>query len=238
MLTSLRAKRASSRRSPGRRLAFVALFLALAGSPSLAQPEGKSPEGGPGFPAPDVNEEEARGIQNWWTWDYKARHLPPPFGFALVNFGIFALIMYRLAGGPLKNFVAERHKTIRKELDEASRLHKEAEARLREYQRKVADVDAEIDALVKSIEREAETEKARILAAAAEQAARLQADAQKQIEAEIARARLELRNGVIEAAVAAADAILKKQIGADDQRKMAERYVAELEKAAATGEPS
>jgi hypothetical protein len=34
---------------------------------------------------------------------------------------------------------------------------------------------------------------------------------------------------VIEAAVAAADESLKKNIGADDQRKMAEHYVAEVE---------
>ncbi|HZS38197.1 MAG TPA: F0F1 ATP synthase subunit B [Polyangia bacterium] len=223
-----------------RRVAFVALFLALLSSPSLAQPGGESPEGGAGFPAPDVNESEERGIQNWWTWDYKAKHLPPPFGFALVNFGIFALIMYRLAGKPLKNFVAERHSSIRKDLDEASRLRKEAEAKLHEYEQKVSNVEAEIDSLVKSIQREAEAEKERILAAAAEQATRLKADAQKQIEAEIARARSELRRGVIEAAVAAADEILKQQIGADDQRKMAERYVTDLEKTTALnkGTPS
>jgi F-type H+-transporting ATPase subunit b len=216
-----------------RRLAFVALFLGLLAAPSPAQ-EPPSAEGGAGYPPADINESEAQhGIQNWWTWDYKAKHLPPPFGFALVNFGIFALIMYRLGGKPLKNFIAERHNGIRKDLDEASRLRAEAEKQLAEYQAKVAGVDAEIDALVKGIQQEAEAEKERILAAAAEQAARLKADAEKQIQAEIARARLELRRGVIEAAVAAADEILKKQIGADDQRKMAERYVVELEKSTA-----
>jgi F-type H+-transporting ATPase subunit b len=222
----------------------LAALLALA-APTVAQaaehqepPSGASPEGGPGFPAPDVNEAEERGITNWWTWDYKAKHLPPPFGFALVNFGIFAFIMYRIGGKPLKNFIAQRHDSIKKDLEEASRLRKEAEAQLAEYQRKVAGVDAEIDALVKGIQKEAETEKERILAAAQAQAERLKADAEKQIGAEIARARLELRRGVIEAAIAAADAMLKKQIGADDQRKMAERYVGELEQATSGKRPS
>jgi F-type H+-transporting ATPase subunit b len=215
-----------------RRFAFVALFLALLAAPSLAQEPEHPAEAG------ESEAEGEHGIQNWWTWDYKARHLPPPFGFALINFGIFALIMYRLAGKPLKNFVAERHTSIRKDLDEASRLRQEAEAKLKEYERKVAGVEAEIDALVKGIQQEAETEKQRILAAAAEQAARLKVDAQKQIAAEIARARTELRRGVIEAAVAAADEILKKQIGADDQRKMAERYVVELEQSTAIGKGS
>lgn len=219
-----------------KRLVAIAFVLAVAAggaAPSLAQahvPGGPSPEGGAGFPAPDVDESEARGITNWWTWDYKAHHLPPPFGFALVNFGIFALIMYRLLAKPMRSFITERHTTIRRDLDEASRLRKEAEAKLGEYEKKVSNVDAEIDALVAQVTKEAEAEKERLLAAAAEQAIRLKAEAEKQIAAEIERARSELRAGVIEAAIAAADGILKKQIGADDQRKMAERYVGELEK--------
>ncbi len=227
-----------------RKLALAAL-LALA-APAVAhaarEPQeptvGASPEGGPGFPAADVNESEERGITNWWTWDYKSKHLPPPFGFALINFGIFAFIMYRIGGKPLKNFIAQRHDGIRKDLDEASRLRKEAEAQLREYEKKVSGVEAEIDALVKGIQKEAEAEKERILAAAQAQAERLKSDAEKQIAAEIARARLELRRGVIEAAVTAADEILKKQIGADDQRKMAERYVGDLEQSTSGRRPS
>jgi F-type H+-transporting ATPase subunit b len=211
-----------------RRLAFLGLLVALSATPSFAEPEGGAA----------VEEHEERGITNWWTWNYKEQHLPPPFGYALVNFGIFAFIMYQLAGKPLKSFVAERHHNIRKDLDEASRLRKEAEAQLREYEKKVSGVEAEIDALVKGIQKEAETEKERILAAAAAQAERLKADAEKQIAAEIARARLELRRGVIEAAVAAADTILKKQIGADDQRKMAEKYVHDVEARAKAGRPS
>jgi ATP synthase F0 subunit b len=207
--------------------------LALVG----AQPEAPSPEGGPGFPAPDVNEEEAGGIQNWWSWDYgdhckdgHHKHRPPPFGYALVNFAIFAAVMMKLAGKPLRNFVAERHDTIRKDLDEAAALRKAAEQQLAEYSKRVERVDQEVDTLLAEIKKEAEAEKARIIAAAEEQAKRLKLDAQKQIDAEIERARLELKRGVIEAAVRAADEVLKKQFGADDQRKMAERFVGDLEK--------
>jgi F-type H+-transporting ATPase subunit b len=137
--------------------------------------------------------------------------------------------MYKLAAKPLRNFVLERHQTIRRDLDEAARLRKEAEAKLREYEAKVKNVDAEVDALLGGLRKESEAEKARIVAAAEQQAERLKADAQRQIEAEIARARSELRQAVVEAAVTTADTILRKQFGADDQRKLAERYVHELE---------
>ncbi len=228
-------------------IATLTLTLSLSLTPALAQEgEAKSPEGGSGFPGPDVNEDEASPrIQNWWSWDYGPgakepahKHLPPPFGFALVNFAIFAAIMYKLAAKPLRSYVQDRHDRIRKDLDEAGKLRAHAEAQLKEYAERVKNVNQEIETLLATIKQEAEADKLRIIAAAEQQAARLKIEAQKQIEAEIARARNELRREVIEAAVNAADTILKSQIGADDQRKMAEKYVATLEHTAKAGRPA
>lgn len=192
--------------------------------------------------------EQGDRIVNWWSWDYGAkatnpehRDWPPPFGFAIVNFLVFAGIMYKLCKKPVATYLLDRHQGIRRDLDEAARLRVEAERQLDEYQRKVQNVDAEIESLLGNIRKEAEEEKARIIAAAEAQSSRLKADAERQIEAEIARARMELRQGAIEAAVAAATRLVQSQIGADDQRKMAERYVADLEKSTApmkSGRPS
>jgi F-type H+-transporting ATPase subunit b len=195
--------------------------------------------------SPAFAEEEAQeahhqgGIVNWWSWDYGAnakdpahKDWPPPFGFAVINFVVWLGIMSRILGRPLTQMVRDRHDRIKTDLEEARKLREGAQAMLLEYQKKVENVDVEIDALLEQIRKEAEAEKARIIAAAEEQAQRLKLDADKQIAAEIERARLELKRGVAEAAVAAAEQLLQKQIGADDQRKMAEKYVATLEKRA------
>jgi ATP synthase F0 subunit b len=197
-----------------------------------------------------AEENEAAGhesepvIQNWWSWDYgptakdpSHKEWPPPFGYALVNFVLFFGVMYKLAAKPLRTFVADRHDRIAKDLDEAARLRQAAEAQLKEYERKVQNVDAEVDQLIKQLQTEAEADKARIIAAAEAQARKLKEDAQRQIEAEIARARDELRAAVVDAAVSAAEQLVKAQIGADDQRKMAESYVGELERAAPSNRP-
>ena len=70
---------------------------------------------------------------------------------------------------------------------------------------------------------------AHLIAAAEQQAKRLRDDAARQIEAEIERARQELRRSVVEAAVASAETILKRQVRSDDQHRMAERYVRQIE---------
>ncbi|HEY2747630.1 MAG TPA: F0F1 ATP synthase subunit B [Polyangia bacterium] len=208
----------------------------------------QSPEGGAYGAGADVNESEATGIVNWWSWDYDTgghhakdpthKGWPPPFGFALINFVIFLGIMSRLAWKPLKQYMADRHDSIAKNLDEAAKLRAEAEKTLARYQEKIGGIDREIDTLLAQIKKEAEAEKARIIATAEADAKRLKEDAERQIAAEIDRARRELRQGVIEAAVAAAEDSLKKNIGADDQRKMAEKYVHDVEARAKAGRPS
>jgi F-type H+-transporting ATPase subunit b len=234
-------------------LATFAVAGALFASPVFAQQgaaqetkEGsQSPEGGAYGAGADVYESEASGIINWWSWDYGPKPKdpthkgwPPPFGFALINFGIFVAIMWRLAWKPLKQFMITRHDDIAKNLDEAAKLRAEAEATLEQYEQKISGIDREIETLLAAIRKEAEAEKARIMAAAEADAKRLKQDAERQIAAEIDRARRELRRGVIEAAVAAAEESLKKNIGADDQRKMAEQYVHDVEARAKAGRPS
>ena len=234
-------------------LAAFAVAAALVATPVLAQEvvaketqEGqKSPEGGAYGAGADVNESEATGIINWWSWDYgpkpkdpKHKDWPPPFGFALINFAIFLGIMSRLAWKPLKQYMAERHDAIAKNLDEAATLRAEAERTLKQYEEKIGGIDREIETLLAQIKKESEAEKVRIMAAAEADAKRLKEDAERQIAAEIDRARRELRRGVIEAAVASAQDSLKKNIAADDQRKMAEKYVHDVEARAKAGRPS
>jgi F-type H+-transporting ATPase subunit b len=174
---------------------------------------------------------------NWWSWDYKAgpdqapehRHMPPPFGFALINFGVFLLIMYRLGGKPLAEFVRTRHVTIKKDLDEAAALRREASKKLEEYELKIAGIDEEIDHLIAQIRKEAEEEKARIVAAATEQAARLKTDAEKQIQLEIGRTQRALRAEAVAAAVTLAETLLREKLGPDDQKRLTDRYLADLE---------
>ena len=176
---------------------------------------------------------------NWFSWDYKApyadpshRHMPPPFAFALINFAVFAFILYRLAAQPLKDFVRTRHTTIRKDLDEAARLHTEADTKLREYDAKIAGLDAEITTLLAQVRSEAETEKARIIASAETEAVRLKADAEAQIAREIAEVRRALKAEAVAQAVALAEQLILQKANEGDQVKLTERFVADLERAA------
>jgi hypothetical protein len=141
--------------SPPLRAAGLALSLVALGAPRALAEEAATierldvPAACPATAGEAADEECEVYWQNhinWTSWDYKAgpeqlpehRHMPPPFLFALVNFAVFLWIMWRLAARPLADFVRARHTTIRKDLDEAQALHREAEARLHEYQARIA----------------------------------------------------------------------------------------------------
>ena len=176
------------------------------------------------------------GIVNWWSLDYgptakdpEHREWPAPFGFALINFAVFMLILRKLAWKPLKSYVVERHEGIKRELTEAARLRSEADAKLKQYESKLLGLEAEIDKLVSGIRQEAEAERARMIAAAEDQARRTKTEADRQITVEIERARAMLKERVVTLAVAAAEELLSKQMTSEDKNRIADRYVGALE---------
>lgn len=175
------------------------------------------------------HEEHEEGIVNWWSWD---KSLPPPFGWALVNFAIFLGILSRIVWKPIKAGIVDRHDRIKHELGEATRLRQAAEAQLAEYTKKVANAESEVNALLTQLRKDADADRARILAAAEADATRLKEEADRQIKVEIERARLELRRETVEAALKAAEDLLKRGVNDADQQKLAERYLGDVERIA------
>jgi F-type H+-transporting ATPase subunit b len=152
----------------------------------------------------------------------------PPIAIALFNFAVLLLILRKLFGKSLSDYLQTRHTSIKSALEEGKRLREEARQKLAEYTEKIANVDAEISALVAAIRQSAEEEKARILAQAEAQAAALERDAKERIAAEIERSRATLEREVVDAAIAAAETILRSNARDDDQRRLAETFIASL----------
>jgi F-type H+-transporting ATPase subunit b len=164
---------------------------------------------------------------NWW----KARPAagePQPFLAAFFNFIVLALLLGRFGAPPIAQFVRERHERIGKDLHEAERLRAEAEARLKEYEAKIANLDHEIATLLQGIKAEGEAERARIIKAAEEQAERLRKDAESTIALDLKRARYEIEQEVVSSAIATAERILRERINETDQRGFVERYLVNL----------
>ncbi len=165
-------------------------------------------------------------------WHEGEHKMPPPFTLQVLNFIVFAALMYRAAGPSIAKMTRDRHDAIAKALSEGTRLRDEARARLDEYDRKLAALQGEIDALVGGSRAEAEAEKRRIITEAEARAERMKRDAEQQIQAEMRRVRETLEKEAVQAAVSIAERLLTEKTTDTDQRLLADRFVKGLSDAA------
>src|SRR5262249_16986333 len=82
-------------------------------------------------------------VENWWSWDYGEgkSHKHPPFGFALINFSVFLLIMARLFGKSFGDFLRSRHTELRRALDRAREVQHQAEKHLRQIEERTRNLE-------------------------------------------------------------------------------------------------
>ena len=147
-------------------------------------------------------------------------------GAAFIIFLLF-LIIKGVPGMIIKALDA-RADEIRKELDEARRLHEDAKSLLAEYQHKAQQAENEAKSIIEKAKREAE-------ALAAENWKDLQdkvARRSKQAEEKIARAEEqatnEVRNAAIEKAVAASEHIFKGKLVGDQANQLIDNSIEDL----------
>lgn len=172
-------------------------------------------------------------IENWWSWDYGPgkTHHHPPFGFALINFAVFLFILNKLAGKSFKEFLANRHLEVRKTLDRARELEKQAQAQLEEFEKKGQAAQVEIDALLVSMKEQAQVERQRIIARAEAEADKLLKDAEAQVQQTIDGAKRDLERKTALLAVDLAEKLIVSRINEFDQRNLVERFVSQVESA-------
>src|SRR5205823_5173329 len=77
------------------------------------------------------------------------KNQPPPFLASVLNFGLLAFIVYRFGKKPLANALAARKRAMMQEIDNATRLRNEAEARLADYEDKLDNLDETLEELKK-----------------------------------------------------------------------------------------
>jgi F-type H+-transporting ATPase subunit b len=154
--------------------------------------------------------------------------MPAPFLAALFNFAVVAFLVGKYGGPAIRKMVTDRHDEVAKQLEESTRLREEAQAKLDEYSKKVAQLDSDIAKLVEGIRGEAEHDKQRILAEAAARAERMKKEAEQTIAAEIARVKLQLEREVTFTAIAVAEKLLTEKTTEADHRKLNEQFIGAL----------
>lgn len=149
------------------------------------------------------------------------------FAIQMAAFLIFVYLLWRFAVGPIVKVLDTRQDKISESLMAAERMQQE----LRDSAAKNEEVMAQARREAQEVLNSARSNADQIVTRANEEAA-ASADeflnrAQETLRQETAQARLQLRQEVADLAVNAAGKILRKEISADDQRKLVEETLNE-----------
>jgi F-type H+-transporting ATPase subunit b len=149
-----------------------------------------------------------------------------PVIFQGLNLLILLGIIVHYAKAPMRRSLADRAAQVTRDIDEAARLHGEAETRLKEYEAKLASLQKEADELLAEMKREGEH---RLITEAQAESERIRAEAERAAENEIARARARLESEVVDLAITAAEQAIRNKLGPADHRRLTADYLGRLE---------
>jgi F-type H+-transporting ATPase subunit b len=152
--------------------------------------------------------------------------------YEIVNFALLLGVLVYFGRAPMREMFLTRRETIARDIDAASALLDQAEARNAEWQRKLADLDRELEDLRATARRRAQEERERILAEASEAAERIQRDAVASVEQELRRAQDALREEAASLATELAAGMLREQVGEGDRERLLDEFISRV---AATG---
>ena len=147
------------------------------------------------------------------------------FLYRCFNFALMVGVLVYFVNKPIRKGLKERSAGIEKTLAEAEAAKQAAEAKHREYTEKLAKATEEIAGITDSIRREGELERDKIIAAAKELAIKIEQEADNKASGVVAKARAELREEAASLAVELAEDMLKKQVSADDQKRLVDEYM-------------
>lgn len=146
----------------------------------------------------------------------------------LLNFGVLIFILVKFGGPAISKALAARHQQLKADLAAASVARAEAEARLKQQEARLAALEQEIEGIRKGVKAEAEAEKARLIATAEERAKRIKDETTFVLDQQIKEAEFRLRREVAQAVVDLAEQMVKKSLGAGDQQRLVDTFVADV----------
>jgi F0F1-type ATP synthase membrane subunit b/b' len=211
---------------------FLTAALLACAAPAMAQhgpdphKEGNAPVGAQGAPEDHGaagGHGEHHGID------------PKTLAFQLVNFGLLVTILVVFGGKGINRTLKARHDQLKADLEDAARARATAEARLKEQDQRVANLETELARLRTSMTQDAQQEKAKLTAAAEERVRRIQAETQAMLAQQVRDAERRFREEVGAAALQIAEEKVRRALQIDDEQRLLQSFVGELENGSAAG---
>jgi F-type H+-transporting ATPase subunit b len=149
--------------------------------------------------------------------------------WTLFLFGVSMLILWKLAFPRIAEALDRRQKAIEESIDLAERTRREADELLAEYRERLTAARQQADDIVARARKAGEQAEADLVVKGRERREELLEQARRDIETETRRAIQEIRAEVADLTILATEKVTRKTLTTEDQRRLVEEAVAELD---------
>jgi F-type H+-transporting ATPase subunit b len=156
--------------------------------------------------------------------------------WTLIAFGVTMFVLKKYAFPRIQEALDRRQKVIEESVAQAERTRVEAEELLADYRARLAEARAQADEIVARAEKNAESYDALKRDETQKEIEMRMEQLKRDIDAEQRRAISEIRREVADLTIAATEKVTRKSLNTDDQRKLVEDALSEIDFSGIAGE--
>jgi F-type H+-transporting ATPase subunit b len=156
--------------------------------------------------------------------------------WTLIAFGITFLILRRVAFPRIQEALDRRANAIEESIEHAAKTRQEADELLAEYRERLTEARAQADEIIARARKAAEAAEREAAEQGREKREEILEQARRDAEAQIRQATQELRKDLADLTVLATEKVTRKVLSPEDQRKLVEEALGELDFSSLSGE--
>ena len=164
---------------------------------------------------------------NWFTFGDKQQ---VPYAAYLINFAILIAILVKMGKKPVAEALVARRDKVAKDIEEATRMKAEATARAATYKAQLDSMVSDAAAAKQTMLHAAAADKSRVVAEAEAAAVRMTKDAEFSVEQQRKTLAQGLHAELSQNITTGALALLRSNVGPADHDRLAEAFLADLER--------
>ena len=149
--------------------------------------------------------------------------------WTLVSFAITLFVLKRYAFGPIQKLIDDRRERIRQSVEEADHAREEARSLLEEHRALITQARGEAESILSEARKIADGQRERMREETEEDRQRRLEETNRQIEQATQQALAEIRREVANLSLLAAEKITRKTLTGDDQRRLIDEALAEID---------
>jgi F-type H+-transporting ATPase subunit b len=155
--------------------------------------------------------------------------------YSIFNLLLLIAVLVYFARKPILEFFNSRRGKIQDDLHAAAELRHEAEQRFAKWQRKLVDLEEELEGIRAASRERAEADREHIIADASSTAERIRLDATAAIEQELQRSHRVLHEEAADLAVELAGNLLRDHVTNADRKRLVNEFIERIERTESDG---